>query len=269
MKIAAILTCFNRVEKTKKCLSSLFNQLPEIDVYLTDDNSSDGTSEMIKTNFPQVKLFQGDGNLFWCRGMHNSWKHVDNSKYDYMLWLNDDIELVDGFFDELLKCSQKHNENCIVSGIVGNILQPTQILYGGRDVNNKLVLPQSPPMEIKKMNGNVVLIPSHVIKEIGIIDPFFHHDLGDIEYGLRAMKNGYKVVGTTKIIAYGHHNPINRLRKSGVNITDRFKYLYSPFGFNPNELFYLHKEYYGYFKAVMYYMYEVTYNTLPDWMIKQ
>ena len=41
MKIAAILTCYNRKEKTFQCLASLFEIIPTCKVYLVDDNSTD------------------------------------------------------------------------------------------------------------------------------------------------------------------------------------------------------------------------------------
>ena len=47
MKIAAILTCYNRKEKTFQCLASLFEIIPTCKVYLVDDNSTDGTSTLI------------------------------------------------------------------------------------------------------------------------------------------------------------------------------------------------------------------------------
>ena len=43
-KIAAILTCHNRKEKTLACLHSLFSIISTIDVFLVDDGSTDGTS---------------------------------------------------------------------------------------------------------------------------------------------------------------------------------------------------------------------------------
>ena len=48
MKIAVLLTSFNRKEKTKECLQSLYKILSELDVYLVDDNSTDGTVLMLE-----------------------------------------------------------------------------------------------------------------------------------------------------------------------------------------------------------------------------
>ena len=51
MRICILMTCFNRKQKTLNCLKSLYNSLRlsstahQCDIYLTDDNSVDGTSE--------------------------------------------------------------------------------------------------------------------------------------------------------------------------------------------------------------------------------
>lgn len=53
--IAVLLTAHNRKEKTLLCLDFLFKQKQveeyTIDVYLTDDGSTDGTSEAVKKHF--------------------------------------------------------------------------------------------------------------------------------------------------------------------------------------------------------------------------
>lgn len=42
------------------------------DVFLVDDESTDGTSEAIKSEFPEVSIIKGDGSLFWNRGMYTA-----------------------------------------------------------------------------------------------------------------------------------------------------------------------------------------------------
>ena len=73
---AVLLTVFNRKEKTLKCLSRLFAQLPvedlQIDVFLTDDGCTDGTAEAVENLFPSVHTLKGNGDLYWNRGC--SWR---------------------------------------------------------------------------------------------------------------------------------------------------------------------------------------------------
>ena len=53
-RIAVLITCFNRIDKTINCLDSLYNSKSIddylIDVYLVDDGSTDGTRIKI-TNY--------------------------------------------------------------------------------------------------------------------------------------------------------------------------------------------------------------------------
>ena len=63
---AVILTCFNRKDTTLRCLRQLYQQKKSsrMDVFLCDDASTDGTSEAIRKEFPQVHVVIGNGNLF-------------------------------------------------------------------------------------------------------------------------------------------------------------------------------------------------------------
>ena len=98
MRLAILMTCHNRKESTIVCLELLFNnELPvnfNIDVFLVDDGSTDGTTAAVNTAFPKVIVIKGNGQLFWNRGMRLAWEQATlNKQYDFYLWLNDDIEL--------------------------------------------------------------------------------------------------------------------------------------------------------------------------------
>ena len=66
MKIAVLMTCFNRVNTTLACLERLFAQmLPEgysFDVWLVDDASPDKTGAKVKSAYPQANVVQSPGN---------------------------------------------------------------------------------------------------------------------------------------------------------------------------------------------------------------
>ena len=126
-KIAALLTCFNRKDKTLACLQSLFRILPDVDVYVTNDGCTDGTPESIRMLFPLVKIIEGTGNLFWSRGMHRSWSEAIKGNYDFYLWLNDDIELYPDFFDELMTFYKIGGNDSVIVGIIKNIVKKATI----------------------------------------------------------------------------------------------------------------------------------------------
>lgn len=254
MKIAALLTCYNRKDKTLACLKSFFSIISNCDVYLLDDNSTDGTSETVKKLYSQVHILEGNGYLFWNRGMYTAWNEAIKYDYDYYLWLNDDIELYPDFLKELMECEKLGGGDCIISGLIENF-DKTKILYGGSDQNKNLIQANGKLQNIKYMNGNVVLVPRIVVNKIGILDPTFHHDLGDVDYGLNALEHGIKILSTRIPIAAGYSNNFCRVRKWNSNIIGRFRKLYSPLGSNPNLNFYYRKKHFGLVNATLYYIY--------------
>jgi GT2 family glycosyltransferase len=263
-QIAVLLTCFNRKQNTLKCLQQLFYLQQDIDVYLVDDGSSDGTKELVAEQFPQVNLIKGSGDLFWNRGMHLAWQEAAKKDYNYYLWLNDDVVLYENCFEELLACVQLKNDKAIISGIIESLDQ--EILYGGTNENKQLIIPNGKLNSVANMNGNVVLISKQVYDVLGNLDPYFHHDLGDVDYGWRAIENEIGVFTTRVAIASGEKNDFCRVRLNNSTLPKRFKKLYSPLGSNPSINFYSKRMQYGIFKAAVYYLFLHFINVIPDKM---
>ncbi len=129
ISIATIITCYNRKEKTLTCLTDLMNQdvISDIDlnVYLVDDGSTDGTGDAVKQNFPHVNILQGDGTLYWNGGMRFAFSEAMKNDYDYYLWLNDDTFLYSDAIKLLLEISndmkRKKGRDVIVTGTIKDI----------------------------------------------------------------------------------------------------------------------------------------------------
>ena len=108
IRVCALLTCFNRREKTLKCLRALAGssslQTVELRAVLVDDGSTDGTAQAVRTEFSWVDVVTGEGSLFWCRGMHLAFDAALRSGFDHYLWLNDDTTLHADAVARLLAC---------------------------------------------------------------------------------------------------------------------------------------------------------------------
>ena len=101
------MTVFNRKEQTLKCLDLIQSQdLPrncQLTIYLTNDGCTDGTPAAVRERFPSIKIIDGDGTLFWNRGMYTAWAAAAKDRdYDFYLWLNDDTYLFEGAINELI-----------------------------------------------------------------------------------------------------------------------------------------------------------------------
>lgn len=264
---AVLITCHNRKEKTLNCLKSLFDQGYRHHIYLVDDNSVDGTSVAVSSYFPTVVVIRGSGELYWNRGMHLAWNHAAKKKYDFYIWVNDDVQLFPNCLKELMQCSSSKNHKAIISGIIQSSVSEAAI-YGGRNKSKVLLHPNSELQEITYLNGNVVLIPRYVFERLGNLDPLYQHDLGDVDYGLRAREKGIGVYTTRVFVATGDENNHCRVRMHGVSVRHRFQKLYSPLGANPRLNFLFRNRHYGLTNALIYYIFLHFLNLIPDWLNK-
>lgn len=250
---AVILTCFNRKDTTLKCLRQLYQQKTScfMDVFLCDDASTDGTSEAIQDEFPQVHIVRGNGNLFWNRGMLTVWKEACATKeYDAYIWLNDDVALYDGAIEEMIECSSQCEDKSIICGAF--CTEDGTFSYGGKSKENAALIPNGKLQPVYWLNGNCVLVPNVVVKKIGLLDGIFQHHMGDFDYGLRAIEAGVAVYTSRKYVGECASNPMasSRGRKSGKSLRQRFKILYSPLGDNPIINFKYTRKHFGLKKAI-------------------
>lgn len=204
MKVAVLMTCFNRKDKTVACLDALFkNKIDGVSlrVFLVDDASTDGTAVEVMSRFPSVELIAGRGDLFWNRGMCRAFEQSLSVGFDCYLWLNDDTLLYPGALQVLLNAwasSMRSGEEGIYIGSTQDE-HTLQLTYGGvvrttrwKPLGFRLVVPTDELVLCHTMNGNCVLIPHSVAIRVGNLDQRFVHAMGDTDYGLRAEKLGIR-----------------------------------------------------------------------------
>ena len=249
-RIAALMTVHNRKDFTIRSLKQIKYAFVvgdldcRVEVFLTDDGSSDGTFECVRDRFPEVHIYKTDGSLFWGRGMLHSWeKALEHGKYDAFLWMNDDVDLLDSAFDEVVSCAEKMQWKAIICGSLCG--ERGEFTYGGLDEKRQIVIPDGEMHEIYWMNGNFVLVPNCVVEKIGIIDGHFHHIGGDYDYGYMAHKNNIKVYSTRSYIGKCERNPKgnSRGRVIGHSILQRLRDLYKcPFIDTPRQKWYEYRK---------------------------
>ena len=253
-RIAVILTCFNRVQKTLFCLSQVFDQARkhalDVTVFLVDDGSTDGTGAAVESDFPAVNVIYGDGSLFWNRGMHKAFGAAleDSREFEYYLWLNDDTFLYENCIAELLaahtELSARGKEKSI---IIPSTRDPKTdaFSYGGYRKNpsiNKIsmsLVGETAQLEpCDTFCGNCVLIPAQVAAMVGNINYAYQHRWGDTDYGLRALEQGIQTWIAPGYLADCESNPLaDRWRDSSLGFSERIKEVNSLKGLGKNDWF--------------------------------
>jgi GT2 family glycosyltransferase len=253
MKLGIIMTCFNRKEKTKKCLEILKNQnLPKdcsFQVFICDDGSTDGTSDMLSTDFSEINVINGNGNLYWNGGTNMAWETAKkSSKFDFFLWLNDDTYLLENALIDLLKQFDKLKSPAI---LVGACLDPRtkQFSFGG-SLESSPVIPNGSLQEVELVNGNVVLIPEIIDKKLKGLSPIFTHYLGDYDYGLRAQNAGFKCYSSENYIAECEPNNLPFWGDNRLKLSKRWKLVHNVKGLALSEYYQFLKIHKGRMKAL-------------------
>lgn len=250
LSIAAVLTCFNRRDKTEACLDALFGAAQRmtdrirLHVIVTDDGSRDGTSEMIRNRFPQVEVLRGDGGLYWNGGMRVAYGRALEQGHDFCLWVNDDTTL---FPDCLEKLLATHDALVASTGRGGLVVGSTcndegHVSYGGqrRKVGGKAlqfcpVQPTDQPQACDSANGNCLLISTQAAQQLGNLEEAYVHSMGDMDYGLRATKLGIPLWVTPGFVGKcGNDHPVGgSYLDQSLPFSVRWKIVLSPKELSP------------------------------------
>ena len=249
MKIAVLITCHNRKEKTLRCLGSIRDTLipgAVPTVFLTDDGCTDGTADAVGAidwGF-QVEILEGDGSLFWNGGMINSWKKaIEEGGFDGYLWINDDITVLSGYWKDLVEadglCYGRYGKRGIYVGSTKDS-ETGELTYGGFDYVNKwllkdkFVIPDGENfIECEAGHGNITYVAREVVEKMGIFSEKYIHGGSDHDYTYLAHKAGFPILVLPHFSASCENDHIGKTRNYvGLPFRERCRLFYSPKGYN-------------------------------------
>ena len=117
------IVSYNSKDLLRKCLSSIFNQTKklEFEVFVIDNNSNDGSAEMVAKEFPKVKLITNKSNNFYTKANNQS---LFKAKGKYFLILNCDTFFVDNSMKKMVDYLEN---NPSVGAIEGLQLYPDKV----------------------------------------------------------------------------------------------------------------------------------------------
>ena len=227
--LSIIISCYNTRDLVSDCLRSIY-QNPASEPYeivLVDDASNDGTSEMVRSAFPDVRLFRSEINRHYAHS--NNWA-LDQARGRYVLLLNNDTLVLPRALDDMIGFLRDHpdagavgckllNEDGTIQWSVKSLPNPSAAIFGARSIvakwfpNNRfsrqhllhMGRDMTQPFVAGLVSGAASMMPLAVIKEVGYLDVrFFYHI--DADYCKRIADAGYKCyyLPTATIIHLNH-----------------------------------------------------------------
>ncbi len=207
MKIWICIPVFNRIEFTLKCLTTLKAQtFQNFTVVICDHGSTDGTTEHIKQNFPDVVVLNADSSLWWTGAMNRCINYVFQhaAEYDTLLTLNNDTELSPDYLAEFVVYNSKY-PHAVLTSVVHDIATGKLVAVGHR--HNWLTaqgtavtfeqdhLPSDyDVVAVTHASGRGTLFPMQVFRQLGLYDEqHLPHYGADYDFTQKARRAGFPV----------------------------------------------------------------------------
>lgn len=250
MKIAILITSYNRVTTTLRSLSALMQAADglDFDVFLVDDASPDGTGKIVKHTYSKVKVISGSGNLYWAKGMRLAWETaISCNDYDFYLWLNDDVVLKSSAIRDLI--ADYEVGHGVIVGACSDDESEICCSYGITDCHNSLMPPTGTPQRSNGwLTGNCVLVPKDVYISIGMISAEYTHARADYDYAERLKVAGIPFFCSSNYVGVCRNNFAEKMK--GQVLWMRIKMLYEPGYFNLHDLWLIRRRYHGVWRAI-------------------
>lgn len=220
--VSIVILNYNTRLLLRNCLISVFKYIDEakIEVIVVDNASSDGSVEMVKKEFPRVKLIKSDVNLGFAIGNNLAKKMT---KGEYVLFLNSDTEVEKHTFKYTLN---KIKSDKKIGALGCKVLLPNGQLdkdarrsfptpwvafthFSGLDrmfPRSKIFakywygyLSPDKTHEVDVLQGAYMLCQKNVLDMVGWFDEDYFLDGEDIDLCWKIKKTGYKLIYFPKV----------------------------------------------------------------------
>ena len=241
--ISVVIVSYNVRDLLENCLHSLNSALDGIpaEVFVVDNNSDDGTVDMVRQRFPSVLLIANDDNLGFARANNLA---LARARGEYLLLLNPDTLVQEDTIATMLRFFRENDDvgmaGCKIIRPDGTFelacrrsfpspwvsftkltglstLFPKSHLFARY---NLTYLNEDETYEVDAISGSFMMLRREVYDEIGGLDESYFMYGEDLDWCYRTQQAGWKLyyVHSTKIVHYGGEST----KRSSIDATAEF-----------------------------------------------
>ena len=251
-RVAVVILNYNGAEMLRRFLPSVIEYSPEGEVIVADNASTDNSVEVMRNEFPAVRLIKLDKNYGFADGYNKALQQVEA---EYFILLNSDVEVTDGWLAPMLAfmdansdvaacqpklLSYKEKEYFEYAGGAGGFIDR----YGypfcrGRifDTVEKDNGQYDCVVDLFWATGAALMIRSADYRSAGGLDGTFFAHMEEIDLCWRLRARGRRIVCVTDSIVYhvgGATLAKSNPRKTFLNFRNNLLMLYK--NLSPQEL---------------------------------
>lgn len=218
MKLSVVILNYNVKFFLELCIKSVEAALVNIDaeIIVVDNNSGDGSCQMVKTLFPRVKLIENKENHGFSKGNNIG---VSKAKGEYLCILNPDTVVAENTFLKLLEFSKNKDKlgivGCkLINGKGGFLPESKRNIPFVKAALKKILgytndyyannLQEKSIGEVDILVGAFMFLKKETYNSIKGFDEDYFMYGEDIDISYKALKHGFKnyYFGETTVIHY-------------------------------------------------------------------
>jgi GT2 family glycosyltransferase len=255
MKLSIVILCWNDLKVIRDCLASIYRgtRSTDFEIILSDNGSTDGSVEFVRSNYPAVRIVENHANLGFAKGNNAG---IRESRGEYVLILNPDTIIHSRSLDRLVEFADRHPKagafGCRVLNADGSYqgsarLFPTVWRYWVAALYLQRLAPlcslflyEEYPRwrgETEKIvdwqSGCCVLFRGDLLRELGGFDEQFFYHFEEVDLCRRVWNAGFSIIFTPEaVITHLGGQSVNRfpVRFEIEKHRSRYRYFYKHFG---------------------------------------
>ena len=210
MDISIIAVTFNTKRVVLDCLASIFETIKEMsfEVWVVDNNSTDGTVEAIREQYPGVNIIPNKENLGFAAANNQAFRQMNGR---YALLLNTDTVLTSGAVKELydfmeanpeagMACGQLLNQDGSKQNSIANF--PTLLTLSCNETVLRILMPKRfpskrreyvSPLKVDSCIGACLIVRKEAMDDIGFFDERYFFFLEETDWAYRMRLGSWGV----------------------------------------------------------------------------
>lgn len=128
-KTAVVILNWNGKAHLKRFLPSVTGNTPgDVEIIVADNGSTDGSADMLASDFPEVRVIRLEKNWGFAEGYNRA---LDNVDAEYCVLLNSDVETPSGWLEPLVACLDSDPGVAAVAPKLLSAEEPDRFEYAG------------------------------------------------------------------------------------------------------------------------------------------